>query len=73
MTVSAVIHLHDVVAAKLQAQPGRIDVQFVEKMVFVKVLLKSADLQICRLISAGFDTRLSNRVYKAGRRETGRY
>ena len=73
MTASAVMHLHDTIAVRLQALPGRIDVPFVEKMVFVKVLLKSADLQICRLISAGFDTRLSNRVYKAGRRETGRY
>ena len=73
MTAPVVMHLHDAIAVRLQALPGRIDVLFVEKMVFVKVLLQAADLQLRRSISAGFDTRLCNRVYKAGRRETERY
>ena len=73
MTTSPVLHLHDVLAARLQAQPGRIDVQFVDKMVFVKVLLQAADLQVCRSVSACFDARLSIRVYKAGKRVTDRY
>ena len=73
MTAPVVMHLHDTIAVRLQALPGRTDVPFVEKMVFLKVLLQSADLQVCWSISAGFDTRLSNRVYKAGRRETERY
>ena len=73
MTVFPVLHLHDVPAVWLQAQPDRIDVQSVDKRVFVTVLLQAADLQASCPVTACFDARLCNRVYKAGRQTTERY